>query len=104
MSDLAASVKVGTRVETTATFSPLDTGTPTDPDTVRFTITAPDGTQTTQTYGQGSAIAKVSTGVYALAHVCDAAGTWWFTWKGESDIHGVNVVHEVAVKAERTVA
>lgn len=102
MSSLALSVKVGTRVATTATFVDDVTDAAADPTTVRCEYRVPGGTTTTtKTYGVDPEIERIGVGVYRMRTLLSTAGTWWFQWRGEG-AGGPQVVQETAIKAERT--
>lgn len=99
MADIGATVTVGTRVRTTAAFTPLGSATLTDPTLVKVLVREPDGTVTDYVYGTDVEVVKDGVGQYSLKHVCDAAGTWWFSWVAESPSAGISAVEELAVRA-----
>lgn len=63
----------------TNTFS-VD-GTPTDPTAISLTVTDPEGTAATYTFGAAQ-ITKLSTGVYTKNITCNLAGEWTYEWVG----------------------
>jgi hypothetical protein len=105
MSELGATVNVGTRVKTAAVFTPLGLSTPVDPDTVKCIVRAPGSpaTETEYVYGVDAEVVKTATGTYELLQLISAAGTWWFHWAAISTIAGLNVTEELAVRGEGTV-
>lgn len=57
-------------------------GTPTNPSTVTFEYTKPDGTEHATTYGGTTSptVNRPSTGNYALDLTIDQAGPWYYRW------------------------
>lgn len=105
MSELGATVNVGTRVKTAAVFTPLGLATPVDPDTVKCVVREPGSpaTETTYEYGVDAEVVRTAAGTFYLLQLIDTAGTWWFQWQGISTIAGLNVVEELAVRGKGTV-
>lgn len=62
-----------------------------DPSTLTFTFRAPDGTETTYTYGIDSELVKSSTGVYIVDLELSAAGRWAWKWQATGTAAGVDV-------------
>lgn len=52
----------------------------TDTNTLTLTVEQPDGTITTYTYGVGTFITRVSTGVYKATVALEQAGYWKYRW------------------------
>lgn len=55
-------------------------GTATDPGTIAFTYTDPNGTDTTLTYVTDAAVVRLSTGVYYVDVTANLEGTWFWRW------------------------
>lgn len=61
-------------------------GVDTDPTTVVCKFQAPDGTETTKTFGADAEVVKFSIGRYYLDLDITAAGTWYYRWNGTGDV------------------
>lgn len=101
-SEVSIEVLAGARVRVTSTFTPLGSTTPADPTTVTFKTYSPAGATTTLVYGTDAAVVKYSAGVYYLDVIASTRGIWWVQAKG-SGATGINVVTEVAIKADAPV-
>lgn len=93
-------VHVGTSVEQTINISNT-AGDLADPNELMVILRAPDGTQTTYTYGTDSEVVRSSEGVYvfqspALDQVTAANKMWWIAWLASGS--GVTVSGEKAVE------
>lgn len=56
-------------------------GLPSDPTAITLTVTDPNGTATTYTYGLGE-LTRTSQGVYTKDIACTTDGLWTYTWTG----------------------
>ncbi len=57
-----------------------DSGTDTDPTTIKVKFMGPTGIETTYTYGTDAALLKASTGDYYVDFTPDMSGLWHFRW------------------------
>lgn len=73
------SYDLGDVVRVTGTWTDSG-GTATDPGTIAFTYTDPNGTATTLTYVTDAAVVKLSTGVYYVDVTANLEGTWFWRW------------------------
>lgn len=72
--DLGDSVKVN------GVFTTPTTGAPLDPETVKLSVLAPDGTLTTYVYNTDSQVQRDSQGVYFAYIDANLPGTWYYRW------------------------
>lgn len=81
----------GTTVQTTASFSDPD-GVATDPTTVVLKVKS-GATVTAYTYGTGTVVTRVSTGVYqaSIATTPSTSLTWYVEWIGTGACSAVQV-------------
>lgn len=73
--------QIGDSVTLDALFKNL-AGVATDPGTVTFRITKPNGTVVTYVYGTDIQLVKDGTGDYHVDIACDQAGQWFYRWTG----------------------
>jgi len=59
-----------------------------DPLVLTFEYEQPDTTIMTYTYGVGSSIVKISTGVYTITVVLSQSGVWRYRWQSTTPNHG----------------
>ena len=59
-----------------------------DPIVLTFEYETPALTTVTYTYGVGTDITKVSTGVYQVILLLDQAGMWRYNWRSTNPNHG----------------
>lgn len=75
------SYDVGDLVRVESTFTnPLSDNVEIDPTTVKCTITAPAGVETTYTYGVDAEVKKDATGQYYMDVDVNARGWWYYRW------------------------
>lgn len=103
MTEAAATIFVGTRVVLRGVFTPAGSAVATDPTAVAAKIRKPDGTKFSKVSGVDSEIMKISTGVYELRWVPDAAGVWYFGFTGTIGTTPI-VVEEVAIRVRKAAA
>lgn len=76
---------LGDLVKVKAPFSVVATGDAIDPEAVNLTVTKPDGTATTSTYGVGDTIINDAPGSYYAVIDADQSGDWHYRWWSSGD-------------------
>lgn len=97
-----ATYDLGDVVRVTGTWTDSD-GTATDPGTIVFSYTDPEGTATSLTYGVDAEVVKSSTGVYYVDVTASLEGTWFWRWvatgSGASADEGQFAVTRITIRA-----
>lgn len=81
-------ILVGNTVEIRALFKRRLTDARLDPTTVAVVVEAPDGTNTTYTYGTDANVVRISTGLHAAEVEIDAAGLWRWLFQCSGPVTG----------------
>ncbi len=85
-----------------AVFEDAATEEAADPTTVTCTVIAPDGTETTYTYGTDAQLLKDSTGHYHLDQYCTLPDTWYYQFKGDGDAGTLRAADETNFTVKRS--
>lgn len=95
-------VKVDTKVVSYGRFSAVGATVFTDPTTVKVRVLDPAGNVAEFEYGTDLNVIRDAAGEYHVEYMLDAAGRWFFQWRGEDG--GPVVVEEDSVFVEPVAA
>ena len=73
-------IYINTELRLRASFQD-STGSPVDPDTVKFLTRSPYGRTVTYVYGTDAQVQRASTGIYTADFTPEEAGRWHYRWE-----------------------